>query len=141
MRVNTPAVTSSMRVRQDTFEPKRTRYPTVSPTASPSVAAMRAAAARAASRRGSSTMIFRSRAQTSAASTNGTRVVFPAPGGATSTATSPARKTAVSSGSAASIGRGGANIIRIFVMSRVEPTSSAQRWLACGLRPSLSVDN
>ena len=54
-RVNTPSVTTSMRVRFDIFEPKRTRRPTVSPTCSPSVAAMRAAAARAASRRGSST--------------------------------------------------------------------------------------
>ena len=57
-RVNTPSVTTSMRVLRDTLEPKRTRSPTVSPTFSPSVAAMRSAAARAASRRGSSTRIF-----------------------------------------------------------------------------------
>ena len=50
---------------------------------------MRAAAARAASRRGSSTMIFFPFAQASPASTSGTRVVLPAPGGATSTAALP----------------------------------------------------
>ena len=61
MRVNTPSVTTSMRVARETFEPKRTRKPTVSPTVSPSVAAMRSAAARAASRRGSSTMILPAR--------------------------------------------------------------------------------
>ena len=45
-----------------------------------------AAAARAASRRGSSTRIFLSFAHGSSSSTSGTRVVLPAPGGATSTA-------------------------------------------------------
>ena len=75
-----------MRVRLETLEPKRTRKPTVSPTGSPSVEAMRAAAARAASRRGSSTRIFLSFAHGSSSSTSGTRVVLPAPGGATSTA-------------------------------------------------------
>ena len=85
-RVNTPSVITSMRVRFEIFEPKRTRKPTVSPTCSPSVDAMRLAAARAASRRGSSTRIFLSFAQGSSSSTSGTRVVLPAPGGATSTA-------------------------------------------------------
>ena len=84
--MNTPSVTTSMRVLRDTFEPKRTRRPTVSPTFSPSVAAMRSAAARAASRRGSSTRIFLPAAHGSSSSTSGTRVVLPAPGGATSTA-------------------------------------------------------
>ena len=41
-RVNTPSVITSMRVRLEIFEPKRTRKPTVSPTCSPSVEAMRA---------------------------------------------------------------------------------------------------
>src|SRR5262249_6183505 len=67
---------------------------------------MRAAAARAASRRGSSTRSFLPCAQGSAARTSGTRVVLPAPGGATRTAAFPARKARVSSGSAGSIGRG-----------------------------------
>src|SRR3984893_1814333 len=105
-RVNIPSVTTSIRVSLDTLEPKRTRYPTVAPTFSRSVPAMRAAAARAAIRRGSSTIIFLSRAQACAASTSGTRVVFPAPGGATSTMVLCATKAAVSSGRAASIGSG-----------------------------------
>ena len=46
MRVNTPSVTTSMRVRAETRLCRRTRRPIVSPTFSPSVAAMRAAAAR-----------------------------------------------------------------------------------------------
>ena len=57
---------------------------------SPSVAAMRSAAARAASRRGSSTMILPLAAKASSSSASGTRVVLPAPGGATSTARVPA---------------------------------------------------
>jgi hypothetical protein len=57
-RVNTPSVTTSMRVFADTFEPKRTRSPTVSPVRSFNVFAMRSAAARAAIRRGSSTRIL-----------------------------------------------------------------------------------
>ena len=106
MRVNTPSVTTSIRVRRDTFEPKRTRKPTVSPTRSPSVFAIRSAAARAASRRGSRTRMRRCSAHGSSASTSGTRVVLPAPGGATSTAALLARNAAVSSGSAASMGSG-----------------------------------
>ena len=57
---------------------------------------MRSAAARAASRRGSSTRIFLSAAQGSSISTSGTRVVLPAPGGATSTAALRCRSAAVS---------------------------------------------
>ena len=64
-RVKIPSVTISIRVCREIFEPKRTRKPTVSPTRSPSVCAMRSAAARAASRRGSSTRMRRSFAQSS----------------------------------------------------------------------------
>ena len=97
-----------MRVFRESFEPKRTRKPTVSPTRSPSVFAIRSAAARAASRRGSSTRMRRlSCAHSSPASTSGTRVVLPAPGGATSTAAFCVRSAAVKSGSAASMGSGG----------------------------------
>ena len=103
--MNTPSVMTSMRVRLETLEPKRTRRPTVSPTCSPSVDAMRAAAARAASRRGSSSSIFLSFAHGSSSSTSGTRVVLPAPGGATSTAELPPRNAAVRRGSASSIGK------------------------------------
>ena len=49
-------------------------------------------------------------AQSSRASTSGTRVVLPAPGGATSTAALLPRSAAVRSGSAASIGSGEASI-------------------------------
>ena len=52
-----------------------------------------------------------SSAQGSSASTSGTRVVLPAPGGATSTAALRARSAAVSSGSAASIGSGEENFM------------------------------
>ncbi len=104
-----PSVTTSMRVRLETLEPKRTRRPTVSPTCSPKVDAMRAAAARAASRRGSSTRIFLFSAHGSSSSTSGTRVVLPAPGGATSTAALCCASAAVSSGSAASMGRASEN--------------------------------
>ena len=55
MRANTPSVTTSMRVRDETRLCSRTRRPIVSPTFSPSVEAMRCAAARAARRLGSST--------------------------------------------------------------------------------------
>ena len=61
---------------------------------------MRAAAARAAIRRGSSTTMRLPFAHGSSASTSGTRVVLPAPGGATSTAALRARSAAVSAGSA-----------------------------------------
>ena len=47
---------------------------------------MRAAAARAARRRGSSTISLPWAAQASSINAKGTTVVFPAPGGATSTA-------------------------------------------------------
>src|SRR5947209_4334584 len=72
---------------------------------------MRVAAARAASRRGSSTMIFLPRAHGSAASTSGTRVDLPAPGGATSTAALRPASAAVSAGSAASMGKTWSNSI------------------------------
>ena len=108
MRANTPSVTTSMRVRAETRLCSRTRRPTVSPTASPRLEAMRAAAARAASRRGSSTMILPLAANGSSSSASGTRVVLPAPGGATSTARVPAPSAAASRGRASSIGSGSA---------------------------------
>ena len=55
-------------------------------------------------------------AQGSSARTSGTRVVLPAPGGATSTAVLRARNAAVSSGSAASIGSGGLNVGNLAVV-------------------------
>ena len=106
--VNTPSVTTSIRVRFDTRLCRRTRKPTVSPTFSPSVAAMRDAAARAARRRGSSRMRRLSRAQGSSRSASGTRVVLPAPGGATSTARVFEASAERNVGSASSMGKGAA---------------------------------
>ena len=51
-------------------------------------------------------MIFLPAAHGSCASTSGTRVVLPAPGGATSTAALRARSAAVSAGNASSMGSG-----------------------------------
>src|SRR5262249_17437502 len=68
--------------------------------------AIRSALARAAIRRGSRTMIFLSLAQGSSSRASGTRVVLPAPGGATSTADVLAASVRGSSSSTASIGRG-----------------------------------
>ena len=104
IRVNTPSVTTSMRVAAETFDCIRTRKPTVWPTGSPSVAAIRSAAARAARRRGSRTMILPPSTQGSASSSRGTTVVLPAPGGATSTAAHPDKSAAFSRGSASWIG-------------------------------------
>ena len=140
--MNTPSVTTSMRVLAEIFEPKRTRNPTVSPVRSPNVFAMRSAAARAAMRRGSSTRIF-PLAHGSLFSTSGTRVVLPAPGGATSTATFDERNAAVSAGSASSMGRGESKSIS-FVMPGLEPGihvflpgHSRRGWPGIGrLRPS-----
>jgi hypothetical protein len=80
------------------------RYPTVRPTASPNVCAIRSATARAASRRGSSINIRLPAAQGSSSRTNGTTVLFPAPGGAISTADECSRSARRSSGNARSIG-------------------------------------
>src|SRR5947199_1251505 len=67
---------------------------------------MRSALARAAIRRGSSTMIFLALAQGSSSSASGTRVVLPAPGGATSTAALLPASVRARSGMTVSIGRG-----------------------------------
>ena len=138
MREKMPSVTTSMRVFFVIFDPKRTRSPTVSPVFSPSVFAMRSAAARAASLRGSSTMIFLSFAQGSSSSTSGTRVVLPAPGGATSTAASRARNAAVNAGSASSMGRGESNLIMRGNYSRSFPRKRESSAATLGPRRSLS---
>ncbi|GMA75487.1 hypothetical protein GCM10025880_19040 [Methylorubrum aminovorans] len=112
MRVNTPSVTTSIRVRAEILEPSRTRRPTMSPTRSPRVEAMRSAAPRAASRRGSRRMIFCLPSQGSSRRASGTRVVLPAPGGATSTAEARSDKAARRAGRAASIGSAGDDMMR-----------------------------
>ena len=72
---------------------------------------MRPAAAHAAMRRGSSTRIFRPWSQLSSIKTSGTRVVLPAPGGATRTADARAVKAVHNSFRPASIGSGVANFM------------------------------
>jgi len=116
-----------MRVRLEILEPKRTRRPTMPPISSPSVNAIRDAAARAASRRGSSTRIFLSSAQGSSSRTNGTRVVFPAPGGATRTAALLSRSAAVRCGKAESMGRGVSNVR---IKSRCRPRENGDPYSA-----------
>src|SRR5690606_31965187 len=127
MRVNTPSVTTSTRVRGPMRELSRARRPIVSPTVSPSVCAIRSAAARAASRRGSSTRILRPRSQSAPINASGTRVVLPAPGGATSTAAVPRLRASASSWRTASIGRGASK--------RMGPASAA----SLGCRQPLSA--
>ena len=104
-RVKTPSVTTSIRVRGPTRVSRRARKPTRSPTFSPRSVDMRSAAALAARRRGSNTRILRSASHGAPSSASGTRVVLPAPGGATSTAEVPPERAAVISGSTSSIGR------------------------------------
>jgi len=67
---------------------------------------MRHALARAAIRRGSSTIIFLVPTHGASSSASGTRVVLPAPGGATSTAAVRTASVRASWSSTASIGRG-----------------------------------
>ena len=103
MRVRMPSVTTSIWVEPDTLLSPRMRYPTVRPTGSPSVAAMRSAAARAAIRRGSS-MTIRPSVSPASSIASGTRVVLPAPGGASSTAMPASARAAISPGRAGSMG-------------------------------------
>src|ERR1700680_1756573 len=74
------------------------------------VCAIRSALARAAIRRGSSTMIFPPFSHGASASASGTRVVLPAPGGATSTAELLPASVRARSSSTASMGRGVAKL-------------------------------
>ena len=83
-RVKTPSVTTSIRLFGPDFETIRARSRIRSPTSSDRECAMRSAAARGATRRGSSTRM--SRTLKPASVHRGTRVVLPAPGGATRTA-------------------------------------------------------
>jgi len=111
MRLKTPSVTTSMRVLGPDLETIRARKPMRSPTASDKECAMRSAAARAAMRRGSSTRIFRSWSQRSSIKASGTRVVLPAPGGATRTADVRMAKAPSNSFRMASIGSGAVNFM------------------------------
>ena len=113
MRVKTPSVTTSTLVFGPDFETIRARNPILSPTVSDKLCAMRSAAALAAMRRGSSTRILRPSSQLSSINASGTRVVLPAPGGATRTADACAAKASRNSGRMASIGSGVANFMGV----------------------------
>src|SRR5262245_48516979 len=76
--------------------------------------AMRAAAPRAARRLGSSMMSFRSFAQLASSNASGTRVVLPAPGGASSTRFGVTLSDAQISGISGSIGR---SVVRDLAMA------------------------
>lgn len=94
-------VTTSTRVHRPTARSPRTVKPTLSPGRSPTSHAIRRAAARAAIRRGSATTTRRAGpSPTSPASTSGTRVVLPVPGGATRTAVPSAASASVRAGRA-----------------------------------------
>ena len=103
LRVRTPSVTYLSRVRGPVASWKRTWKPTLSPTRSPRSSATRRAAVRAASRRGSSTTTSPS---TEWSSAGGTRVVLPAPGGASTTTAGPSRRAATMRGTTSSMGSG-----------------------------------
>ena len=68
---------------------------------------MNPAAARAATRRGSSNTSLRPASHGSSSSASGTRVVLPAPGGASSTSRVDAVSAARTSGNSASMGKAG----------------------------------
>ena len=122
--MKTPSVTTSTRVFGPDFETIRARNPIRSPTASDKERAMRSAAARAAMRRGSSTRILRPWSQLSPIKASGTRVVLPAPGGATRTADARAAKAVRNSSRAASIGSGVANFMAAVSSGHVRITSA-----------------
>src|SRR4029453_13644384 len=100
------------------------------------VCAIRSALARAASRRGSSTRIFLFLTQGSSSSASGTRVVLPAPGGATTTAALLPASVHANWSSTASIGRGvsklrGKGGSCCLVASMIVPLSPCGRgWIA-----------
>src|ERR1700692_1584010 len=98
---------------------------------SPMVFAMRSALARAAIRRGSSTMIFLFFSHGSSSSASGTRVVLPAPGGATSTAALWRASVRARSSRTASIGSGVSKERGNYSSRSVLPLSPCGRgWLA-----------
>ena len=103
--VSTPSVATSRRVRGEKRRSQRTCQPTSSPAVQPCSSAMRRARLRAATRRGCSTITRPSAAH----SAGGTRVVLPAPGGATTTAAPRSRTAATMAGRCGSMGSGGAN--------------------------------
>ena len=105
MRLNTPSVTTSIRLSFEVRTSRRERRPIVWPTRSPRLAAIRSAAARAAMRRGSTRMSLRPSSQGWSSRASGTRVVLPAPGGAEMTRRTPLRSSARIGSITSSMGR------------------------------------
>ena len=99
--VRMPSVASRTRVAAVNRRSKRTCQPTSWPSVQPRSSAIRRAMARAATRRGCSTSTG-----PSAASAGGSRVVLPAPGGATTTAARCRRTASTTASTCASIGSG-----------------------------------
>ena len=102
-RVITPGVANSTDVSRETLRSPRTVYPTAPPSSTPANSASRRAAARTATRRGAVTITrpgrvpsARARSATTLATTGGTTVVLPVPGGACTTATRPSSARASS---------------------------------------------
>jgi hypothetical protein len=100
-RSSTPGVRTSSRVSGPTCRSPRTVRPTRSPSREPSSCAMRRAAARTATRRG---WVTRVRPGTRSATSGGTNVVLPVPGGAVTTS-APVRAASASSSRAPATGR------------------------------------
>ncbi|MDF9873018.1 hypothetical protein OKW18_005156 [Streptomyces pratensis] len=107
-------VTTSTTVSGPTTRSPRTVKPTRPPVRSPSSHAIRRAAARAAIRRGSATSTLRAGPPpVSPASTRGTSVVFPVPGGAQSTAAPRSSRARSRAGTAVRTGNWSRTSVRI----------------------------
>ena len=113
IRVNTPSVITSMRVAGPVLDASRARNPIMPPSLSPTVLDMRSAAPRAAMRRGSRTRILPPSSHDAFNKARGTRVVLPAPGGATNTAIPGCASAVAMSASTSSIGRGASNFMGV----------------------------
>ncbi len=136
VRTNTPSVTTSIRLPAAAPRSNRALRPIERPSGSPSVAAMRSAAARAARRRGSTTTRRPACAQGSSSRARGSRVVLPAPGGATSTSSGRAASAARTAGSTASMGSGASVRFTLRPSRAIHPRSSND---ASGLAGCLSA--
>src|SRR5439155_21959908 len=106
--VRIPSVATSSSLRAEKRRSNRICHPTSSPIVQPLSNAMRRVSARAATRRGWSRIV-----RPMAVSAGGMRVVFPEPGGATTTANRSRRACATISSTCASIGSGVCTTSRI----------------------------
>ena len=136
-RVNTPSVTTSMRVlRRDLRAEAHAQADGVAGALAQRLRhAVGGGARRDPARLEHEDLAAWPRARS--ASTSGTRVVLPAPGGATSTATLRARSAAVSAGSASSMGSGESKSIRSScpALAGHPRLSREPAWMAGTARP------